>query len=218
MTSELTGAQLGALLAPLNGNRVAKRSQGGRQLSYLEAWDVRATLIRVFGFGNWSADVTETKVIRVERDVPAFSGSGSDRKRKTDSDGNPDFNWSVTAMVTMRLYIHATGATYTETAAASQTGPDVGEVTDFAIKTAESDALKRCAMNLGTQFGLSLYDDGALGDVVRVILEPNQRKAYLETVEEARLERAANAETQGNEAEADAAAITAEASQEETAS
>jgi hypothetical protein len=36
----------------------------------------------------------------------------------------------------------------------------------MAIKTAESDALKRAAINLGTQFGLSLYNNGSLRDVV----------------------------------------------------
>ena len=36
----------------------------------------------------------------------------------------------------------------------------------MAVKTAESDALKRAAINLGTQFGLSLYDNGSRADVV----------------------------------------------------
>jgi hypothetical protein len=36
----------------------------------------------------------------------------------------------------------------------------------MAIKTAESDAIKRAAINLGTQFGLSLYNNGSLRDVV----------------------------------------------------
>lgn len=174
-THDFTQQQLNALMAPLNGNRVSSRSQGGRSLSYLEAWDVKAALIRVFGFANWSADVVESKVLRMEKDVPAFTGSGQSKVRKQDADGKPDFNWSVTAMATLRLTIHMTGATYTETAIASQTGPDVGEVSDFAMKTAESDALKRCAINLGTQFGLGLYNNGGLGDVVRVLLDPTQK-------------------------------------------
>ena len=176
MYGEFNQQQLQALMAPLNGNRVSSRSQGGRSLSYLEAWDVKAALIRVFGFGNFSSDVVESRIIRMERDVPAYSGSGDSRKRKTDAEGQPDFNWSVTAMVTLQLRIHLTGATYTETAIASQTGPDVGEVADFAVKTAESDALKRSAINLGTQFGLGLYNNGGLGDVVRVLLDPDQRE------------------------------------------
>ena len=88
---EFNQQQLQALMAPLNGNRVSSRSQGGRSLSYLEAWDVKAALIRVFGFANFVSDVVESRrFIRMERDVPAYSGSGDSRKRrKTDADGNP---------------------------------------------------------------------------------------------------------------------------------
>ena len=36
----------------------------------------------------------------------------------------------------------------------------------MAVKTAESDAFKRAAINLGDQFGLSLYNNGSLKPVV----------------------------------------------------
>ena len=36
----------------------------------------------------------------------------------------------------------------------------------MAVKTAESDALKRAAINLGDQFGLSLYNNGSTAPVV----------------------------------------------------
>lgn len=188
-TNSLSAEQLKALMGSLNANRVSKRAQGGRQLSYLEAWDVKAALIRVFGFANFSADVTDSKVIRLEHDVPAYEGSRDSRKRKVDEEGNPAFNWSATAQATVRLRIHLTGATYSETAIASQVGPDVGEVADFAMKTAESDALKRAAIYLGTQFGLSLYNDGGLGDVVRVVLDPEQRALLTDTPSEAQGEQ-----------------------------
>ncbi|MFP3991336.1 Rad52/Rad22 family DNA repair protein [Streptomyces sp. E11-3] len=35
--------------------------------------------------------------------------------------------------------------------------PKLGEAHELALKSATSGALKRCAMNLGNQFGLSLY-------------------------------------------------------------
>jgi hypothetical protein len=44
----------------------------------------------------------------------------------------------------------------------------------MALKTAESDALKRAAIYLGTQFGLSLYKNGETADVVRRVLAPGQ--------------------------------------------
>jgi hypothetical protein len=40
----------------------------------------------------------------------------------------------------------------------------------MAIKTAESDAFKRAAINLGDQFGLSLYNNGSTQPVVKQTL------------------------------------------------
>lgn len=190
MTLNLTKDQLAALMANLSPNRIKTRRQGGSQLSYLEAYDVKATLIRAFGFGGFSADVIDTQILNTERDIPKRDG------------GTTAFR--VTAMSTVRLTIHGTestsedgglilgrDATYTETAVASQAGADPGEVADFAVKTAESDALKRCATYLGTQFGLSLYDSGSTQDVVRVVLEPSQRKLVEELRSEAEERHAA---------------------------
>lgn len=142
----LNDRQYEQLLKPLNDTRVAKRGQAGRQLSYLEAWDVKAHLIRIFGFGGWSADVLESSL--------AFE------------DKNEKGQWNVGYKVTLCLCIAQLGCTYTEAAVGSATLPQRGEAHDMAIKTAESDALKRAAINLGTQFGLSLYNNGSLRDVV----------------------------------------------------
>ena len=151
----LNDDQYAQLLKPLNPARVAKRSQAGRSLSYLEAWDVKAHLNRIFGFLNWSADVTESSL--------AFE------------DQNEKGQWNVGYKVTLRLTIHpptrdsALGwgsASYTECAVGSASLPQRGEAHDMAVKSAESDALKRAAINLGTQFGLSLYDNGSLKDVI----------------------------------------------------
>lgn len=154
---ELTAEQYEVLLKPLASSRVAHRSQGGMQLSYLEAWDVRAHLIRIFGFGGWSADVLSADLMYEEK--------------------NEKGRWEVGYKVVMRLRIHAQDdflgdTTYTEAAVGSATLPQRGEAHDMAVKTAESDALKRAAVNLGTQFGLSLYDNGSRQDVVKHTLRP----------------------------------------------
>lgn len=52
MTQPITPEQLKVLMSDLNRNRVKSRSQAGRSFSYLEGYDVKATLIRVFGFGG----------------------------------------------------------------------------------------------------------------------------------------------------------------------
>jgi hypothetical protein len=44
----------------------------------------------------------------------------------------------------------------------------------MALKTASSDAMKRCAINLGDQFGLGLYDNGSLEPIVKATLVDNE--------------------------------------------
>lgn len=141
-------------MKPLHPARVLRRQQGGANLSYLAAWDIKAMLIRVFGIGGFSVDVVDAGII--------------------DIDKISDSEVKVAAMCTVRLTIPQLGCTYTETAIAGQKGRTVGDVADFAIKTAESDALKRAAIYLGTQFGLSLYDNGSTAEVVRLIVAPGQ--------------------------------------------
>lgn len=155
---KLTPQQYATLLKPLPKHRVSSRQQGGMSLSYLEAWDVKAHLIRLFGFGGWSADVISAELVFEDQD---------DKGR-----------WQVGYKVIMRLRIDSTegdlfgDTTYTEAAVGSATLPQRGEAHDMAVKTAESDALKRAAINLGTQFGLSLYDGGNRNDVVGHTLNP----------------------------------------------
>ena len=139
-------AQYEQLLKPLNERRVATRNQAGRELAYLEAWDVKAHLIRIFGFGGWSWDVTTADLLVCDK--------------------NDKGMWDASFKVMGTLRIHDLACTYTEAAVGSSTLPRRGDAMDMAIKTAESDALKRAAINLGTQFGLSLYNNGSLQDVV----------------------------------------------------
>ena len=153
----LNDAQYAQLMKPLHSSRVAKRSQAGRSLSYLEAWDVKAHLIRIFGFGGWSWDVQTAELMFEEQ--------------------NEKGQWNVGYKVIGQLRIHDLGCTYTEAAVGSASIPQRGEAHDMAVKTAESDALKRAAINLGTQFGLSLYNDGSLADVIHTTLDRTQAPA-----------------------------------------
>jgi len=147
----LNERQYEQLLKPLNPSRVEKRSQAGRSLSYLQSWDVKAHLIRIFGFGGWSADVIDAALAFEEQ--------------------NEKGQWNVGYRVQMTLRIPSLSCSYTEVAVGSATLPQRGEAHDMAVKTAESDALKRAAINLGTQFGLSLYDNGSTKDVIQMTLD-----------------------------------------------
>jgi recombination DNA repair RAD52 pathway protein len=142
----LSTHQIEQLLKGINPNRVAsRRGGGGKNLSYVEAWDIKAHMIRVFGFAEWSWDVIAADLV--------FEEKG-------------ERNFEVGYRVIGTLKIHQTGATYTEAAVGIASLPSRGEAHDMAVKTGESDAFKRAAINLGDNFGLSLYKNGQTAPVV----------------------------------------------------
>jgi recombination DNA repair RAD52 pathway protein len=144
----------------------------------VEAWDIKAQLIRVFGFGGFSSEVLDSQIIQI-REVPNVPGHVT-------RNGEPKTP-QVIAKATVRLTVFGIGpdgqdAVYTESAVGNNSGWDIGETADNSVKSAASGALKRCAINLGTQFGLSLYQNGSHQDVVRVMFHERQdemlRQAY----------------------------------------
>ena len=150
----LTPEQVKELLKPIDPARVGKDGKG---FSHVEAWDIRRTMNKIFGFGNWTSDVQRMELV-AEREV-----SGRDGKTR----------WNVIyrAQCTLRLgEMFGDTASYTEWAAGDATNPTLADAHDQAIKTAESQAFKRCAVNLGDQFGLSLYKNGStaasVGEVI----------------------------------------------------
>lgn len=155
----LNPEQYDVLLRPLNGTRIANRQQGGKTLSYLESWDVRAHLIRVFGFGGFDIDLVDQHLVNVREYV---GGRDNDKEMV-------ECSWFAKIRLTVKDEEGYAIAYYSDAAVGSTSGPAnmIGEHHDNAMKTAASDALKRCAINLGTQFGLSLYDNGRTTDVVR---------------------------------------------------
>lgn len=155
-TEPLTPHQLRALHSNISGSRVKSRDG----MSYVEGWDIKATLIRIFGYANFSSEIIDKKIVRQEQ-IPQSRDASK-------------MNWAVSYEATVRLTIHQTGAVYAEAAIATNKQPDWGEAADTALKSAETDALKRAASFLGTQFGLSLYDSGRLIDIITTTLSPDQ--------------------------------------------
>jgi hypothetical protein len=169
--SYLTENQVNTLLRRLHPSRIERRTVAGMQLSYLNQADVRAHLTRMFGFARWSADVLDTQLLFEETFQARDPKTGVLRVDKYDE---PIMHWYVAWRVTLRLTICAPDgewlATYTETAIGGATLPQRHEALDMALKTAESDALKRSAANLGDQFGLGLYQKGSTKPIVGVTL------------------------------------------------
>jgi hypothetical protein len=154
----LNTTQIERLLAPLNPARVQKMKQGGTMLSHLSQQDVRAHLIRMFGYGGFSLTTDEATVLF-----------------ETETGGRWMVGYRVTMTLTIRDPQGFSVATYSESACGEPMGPmgSRADAHDFAVKTASSQAMKRCAMNLGDQFGLSLYDKGSTQPIVKATLVGN---------------------------------------------
>lgn len=142
--THLTDRQLAMLHAPLDKGRV-QFLQGN---SHLEQWDVRRHLIRVFGFTGWGVETLELACVATN----------------SVQDGN---RWKHTVVyrAQVRLTVKDTEgniiAQWEDGAGGDAINqPHLGDAHDLAMKTALSQALKRCAVNLGDQFGLSLYNGG----------------------------------------------------------
>lgn len=160
----ITLEQYQTLMKPIRSTRISSRQQGGKTLSYVEAWDIKAHLTRIFGFGNWDSEMLEYRHI-VDREYES-------------SNGKPMIEsvYSCRIRLTIRDQWGQLLCTHAEAAVGSTSGPAamLGEHHDNALKTAASDALKRCAINLGSQFGLSLYANGSRDEVVRAtIIQPD---------------------------------------------
>lgn len=147
----LTDYQLKTLLAPVNPRRVGQV----RGMAHMEAWDIRRQLIRIFGFGGYSIDTLALDLV-------------AERENKTGERSR----WTVVYRAQVRLTVYdADGKelSHWEDGAAgdSVNQPSLGDAHDMAMKTALSQAMKRCATNLGDQFGLSLYNNGSPAPVVQ---------------------------------------------------
>lgn len=151
--SYLTEQQVLTLLKPIHPHRVTQRNDNG--LSHVEGYDIRAELNRVFGFGRWDVEVIDQALIR-EAQV----------KLSTGRDG-----WNVVYRTRVRLTVKAPDGTPLSVQEATHVGentqPSYGEAHGNAVTNSETYALRRCAINFGDQFGLSLYNKGSLQPVVR---------------------------------------------------
>ena len=140
-------AQVEQLLRPVNPRRVMQGNHGGRAVSNLAAYDVSAHLTRIFGFGGWSKHILSLELVAEDGIM--------------DTSRNPArLGWWVTYRCMMRLEVGDWSNEDGATGSASNL-PDRGDAHDFALKNAISYALKRCAKDLGDQFGLSLYNKGS---------------------------------------------------------
>lgn len=124
----------------------SREGGGGKQLSYLAGHYVIDRLNKVFGPFGWASQTTSIDKL--------FEGEVTNRYGKKTN--------YVSYRATVRLVVTGPDNKATEHTlngfGDGQDQDNAGKAHELAIKEAETDALKRCAKNLGMSMGLALYD------------------------------------------------------------
>ena len=150
---EFTDEQRKILLQPIKPHRVSKDGKG---FSHVEAYEIKAHLIRLFGFEGWSTQIDSLTCL---------------------FEDEKDGKWTVAYLCSMTLTIGSKFSADASTGDATNQRSRA-DAHDLAVKSAVSGALKRCATACGDQFGLSLYNKGSLEPLVgRVIPYEKERDA-----------------------------------------
>lgn len=138
-----TVAQVTQLLQPIRTHRVLRDGKGN---NHLPQQDVLAHLIRVFGFGSF--------------DYEMISCSQIFEQERTNSPGKYDVSYKAFMRLTVRDPDGNTVCRFEDGSTGSAENLKRVDAHDLAMKSAISLAKKRCAIALGDQFGLSLYNKG----------------------------------------------------------
>lgn len=172
--SVMTPQQWRQLLQPINPRRVLKDGKG---MNHVSQQDVTAHLTRIFGFGGFDTKVLSLECIFEDARVDPPSGEGTAESPLVVPQITHRTRWNVAYRCTFRLTIKDINgdvlATYEDGATGDAQNLVRHEAHDLAMKSAISTAKKRCAINLGDQFGLSLYNKGQMTALVmRTLLDP----------------------------------------------
>lgn len=166
MTNEavrgFTPEQITQLLRPINSSRVLSDGKG---FSHVSQQDILAHLTRIFGFGNFDIDVKNVELV--------FENERRDAKT-----GELNNRFDVCYKALVRLTIrdqHGNEICHFENGSLETSQNQTrGDGHDLAYKSAISLSVKRAAIALGDQFGLSLYNKGQKEALVRAVLVPSQ--------------------------------------------
>jgi len=162
----LSAEQVALLLKPIHPQRVLSL----KNMAYVAGHDIRAELNRVFGFGRWDQELLRQDLL-CERQVKTKGGSDA---------------YYVLYRSTVRLTVRSPDGSHLCFHDGSHVGesthPVQGDAHGNAVTNSETYALRRAAINLGDQFGLSLYNKGSMDAIVRWTLVGNDQPADTDDV------------------------------------
>jgi hypothetical protein len=141
--------QIEELVKAINPAYVAKKGSN----TYLAHHQARAEMNRIFGYGNWDVQISDTEMI-YETAEPSDKAKGGYYYRAC---------YRGKSIVTVRDLWGMEVAHYEGVhAEANSNLPDRGEAHATALTSLESYALRRALINLGDRFGLGLYNGGSM--------------------------------------------------------
>ena len=134
--------QIEVLNSQLDSSRIKIREKGNIKLSYIEGFDVIETANSVFGFGNWSYDISKLDQVSQETNT------------------NQNVVICYKAIVKLSVYDedHLKSISRHDVGYGTGVAKTLSDAHENAGKEAVTDALKRSLRSFGNQFGNSLYD------------------------------------------------------------
>lgn len=137
-----TDNQIKTLKNELDSSRVKTREKGNVSLSYLEGFDLIETANTLFGFGNWSYNVTKLESVSQE----------------TNQNQNQVICYKAVVQITVHNENHSLSVQREDVGFGTGIAKGLADAHEGAAKEAITDGLKRCLRSFGNQFGNSLYD------------------------------------------------------------
>lgn len=139
-----TDTQTKALAAKLPERHVKTRVHNGEQRHYVEGWHVIAEANRIFGYDAWDRQTIELKSL---------------------GQTTVDYRFISTYLARVRITVRAGPVVIVREGVGTGHGRafTAGEAHEVAMKSAETDAMKRALATFGNPFGLALYDSEQRG-------------------------------------------------------
>ena len=126
----------------LDNSRIKSRSKGNVNLSYLEGFDIIETANKIFGYGNWSYNIS--KLEQVSQEV--------------NQNQNNVLCYKAVISITVHDLQHSKSVSREDVGFGTGIAKTLADAHEGGAKEAVTDAIKRTLRSFGNQFGNSLYD------------------------------------------------------------
>jgi len=137
-----TDKQNQVLAYELDSSRIKSRSKGNISLSYLEGFDVIETANKIFGYGNWSYNISTLEQVSQE----------------LNHNQNNIICYKAVINITVHDIQHSKSVTREDVGFGTGIAKTLADAHEGGAKEAVTDAIKRTLRSFGNQFGNSLYD------------------------------------------------------------